>query len=133
MHPSDVGTMVSATWHRIPDKYPEIGLDALVVMPDHLHAIVFTGIEPNLERRSAHVGDAIRWFKNVTLRHYRDGVMKKTWPPYEQHLWQAKYYDHIIRTPRELERIRAYIDRNPERWSKSPEYQEISASAYGPS
>jgi putative transposase len=32
--------------------------------------------------------------------------------------WQARYYDHIIRDERSLERVRQYIILNPEKWSR---------------
>jgi putative transposase len=32
-------------------------------------------------------------------------------------VWQRNYYDHIIRNRTTLERIRAYVETNPERWA----------------
>ena len=119
MHLSEFGEASSA-WERIPTKYSEIALDTFVVMPDHVHAIVFTGTDPALDRNPATVGDVVRWFKNVTIRGYRTGVTRHGWAPYEQHLWQDKFYDHIIRTAREMDLIRSYIERNPERWWEPP-------------
>lgn len=120
MHLSPVGEMVASSWERIPTKYPEIALDIFVVMPDHVHGILFSGVDPECERRPATVGDAVRWFKNVTLRCYRDGVLHQSWAPYEDHFWQDKFNDHIIRTAREMANIRSYIERNPERWWEPP-------------
>jgi hypothetical protein len=31
-------------------------------------------------------------------------------------LWQRNYYEHIVRDAADLNRIRAYIERNPARW-----------------
>jgi REP element-mobilizing transposase RayT len=107
---------VTAIWQRIPDRYREIGLDAVIVMPDHLHGILFTGIDPEMEETCATVGDAVRWFKTVTVRAYRDNVKVEGWNPYERHLWQPKFHDRIIRDPGELDAKRAYIAGNPGRW-----------------
>lgn len=120
MQLSEFGHLVVNTWQRIPTRYPEIDLDSFVVMPDHVHAIIFTGTDPALDRNPATVGDVVRWFKNVTIRGYRTGVTRHGWTPYEQHLWQDKFYDHIVRTPREMTLIRSYIERNPERWWEPP-------------
>ena len=38
--------------------------------------------------------------------------------PYFQ--WQPRFYDHIIRNKRDLERIRKYIQKNPYNWKPSP-------------
>jgi len=36
-------------------------------------------------------------------------------------VWQRGYYEHIIRSDRALDRIRAYIAANPARWALDPE------------
>jgi len=36
-------------------------------------------------------------------------------------VWQRNYYEHIIRSDRELERIRAYIESNPRHWAADAE------------
>lgn len=33
-------------------------------------------------------------------------------------LWQANYYDHIIRDGQSYEHIAAYIRKNPEKWDE---------------
>ena len=113
---SPVGVMVVATWEHIPDRLPVIGIDACVVMPDHVHGILFPGIDPDHEDSPVAVGDVVRWFKNATIRAYRDGVTRQGWEPYDRQLWQDKFHDEIIRSDRHLETVRAYIAGNPGRW-----------------
>jgi hypothetical protein len=36
--------------------------------------------------------------------------------------WQSRFYDHIIRTEKSLEMIRAYIRKNPETWLEEELY-----------
>jgi putative transposase len=36
-------------------------------------------------------------------------------------VWQRGYYEHVIRNDRTLDRLRAYIDQNPARWTDDPE------------
>ncbi len=40
VHHSLAGDLVVSLWQEIPDRYPWVTLDTLMVMPDHLHAIV---------------------------------------------------------------------------------------------
>ena len=35
--------------------------------------------------------------------------------------WQRNYYEHVIRSERDLEKIRNYIDGNPLWWQEDPE------------
>ncbi|MDD5309960.1 MAG: hypothetical protein PHU25_21800 [Deltaproteobacteria bacterium] len=37
-------------------------------------------------------------------------------------MWQRNYYEHIIRSNDEWDRIRAYIANNPFRWSEDESY-----------
>lgn len=37
---SPAGAMIHNTWIRIPERFPEVLLDACIVMPDHLHGII---------------------------------------------------------------------------------------------
>ncbi len=125
---SPAGEMALACWHRIPGKYQEIVLDAVVVMPDHLHGVLFMSAEPEAGREPPTVGDAVRWFKSATGRAYRNGVMTHGWDPYDRHLWQDKFHDRIIRSDAELDRVRTYIVNNPARWCERQEAERAEQS-----
>jgi hypothetical protein len=38
--------------------------------------------------------------------------------------WQRNYYERIIRTDEELNRIRQYIADNPSNWDRDPEHPD---------
>ena len=40
MHLSEIGDIASQMWYEIPVHFPFIGMDAFVVMPNHLHGII---------------------------------------------------------------------------------------------
>ncbi len=40
MYLNDYGTIVKDCWHDLPRHYPNIELDAFVVMPNHAHGVV---------------------------------------------------------------------------------------------
>ena len=40
MHLKEYGNIVRDEWHNLPKRYLNIGLDAIVVMPNHIHAII---------------------------------------------------------------------------------------------
>jgi REP element-mobilizing transposase RayT len=76
-----------------------VSLDSLIVMSNHVHAIV------TLHGASLPLGEIIRRFKaKVTRGFNQTGV----------YVWQPNYYEHIIRTEAALGQIRAYISMNPE-------------------
>jgi len=40
MRLNDGGRIVQATWNELPEHYPSVECDALVIMPNHVHGIV---------------------------------------------------------------------------------------------
>ena len=109
------GVMVEDALRAAPERIPEVDIDTWIVMPDHLHAIVFCGTNPEVAR-SQSLGVAIRWFKSTTVEAWRAGVRDSGWPRYDRHLWQPDYFDRIIRSDRQLQIDRDYIGANPGRW-----------------
>lgn len=115
---STAGQVIESWWDSIPPRFPDVMLDARVVMPNHLHGIVVIGGRPNTKVGTAlpPLSEIIRWFKSMSTRDYIAGVKSKEWPRFPGKLWQQGYYDHIVRNEQSLERIRAYIEGNPSRW-----------------
>jgi len=44
------------------------------------------------------------------------GVRENRWQPFDGKLWQRNYYEHVIRSERDLYRVREYIIENPRNW-----------------
>jgi REP element-mobilizing transposase RayT len=119
MMPSPAGAEFEDIWRDLPDRFPDIVLDAFALMPDHLHAILFIGTNPLIESdRGSSLSDVMKWYKVKTQATYSRRVREGSWPRYERHLWQRDYHDRIIRNDYELERIRVYIEGNPGRWQE---------------
>ena len=70
------------------------------------------GIAPTLS-----LSDVVHRFKSFTTATYRTCVMKLNWSPFPGKLWQRNFYEHIIRSDDELNRIRQYILNNPLLWN----------------
>ncbi len=78
------------------------------------HAAPLPGIAPapDVPRVApGSLGAIVRSFKSAVTKQARE----MAWMPGVP-LWQRNYYEHIVRNERELERLRRYIDENPERW-----------------
>ncbi|HVL26235.1 MAG TPA: transposase [Thermomicrobiales bacterium] len=112
------GEVVTSWWATIPLRFPATELDALVVMPNHLHGVLMIQAAPtvSLPEGIPSRGRVMQWFKSITTVEYTRGVRDYGWPPFPGRLWQPGFHDHIVRNDRDLERIRAYIDGNPTRW-----------------
>jgi REP element-mobilizing transposase RayT len=120
---SPAGEMVANIWSQIPDRFPDISLDLSVVMPDHLHGIVAIhgATSAGQSHSSVTLTEILHWFKTITTTAYGRGVRRAGWQPYQGHLWQRTFYDHVIRNDRDLDRVRTYILDNPVQWSMDDE------------
>ncbi len=102
MRRNQVGQEVAACWSRIPARFANVMLDAFVVMPGHLQAILLVsdqgaGDSPPLPA----ILDA---FQSASASHVDCGI------------WRGNGRRHFIRDADELNRVRHYIRENPSRW-----------------
>ena len=68
------------------------------------------------KKYNATIGDLVNWFKTMTTNEYIRGVKQFGWKQFNGKLWQRNYYEHIIRSADEYERIADYIIDNPIKW-----------------
>jgi REP element-mobilizing transposase RayT len=127
---SDIGQVVASEWERTAEIRKEVELDAWVVMPNHLHAVVIITqslIDIAAAKPPPHIlSDAsirgmgsikkslsslVQGFKSATTKPIN--VMRGT-PRVP--VWQRGLWEHVIRNEDDLKRIREYIANNPRRW-----------------
>lgn len=104
---NSAGMMVAEYWEGLEKLYPEVELDASVVMPDHFHGILV------LAGEGLALSTLVQRFKSMTTRDYITGVVEKGWRPFRGRVWQRGYYERVVRGPKELEQLRHYIANNP--------------------
>ena len=132
MHRNDFGDVAHEEWFRSAKLRHDIMLDAFIVMPNHIHGII---IRRGTARRAPTVerfGKPVAGSLPTLVRAYKSAVtqgintLRKT--PGES-VWQENYYEHIVRSEAELNRIREYIATNPLRWGSDRYNPERSTSA----
>ncbi|MCK9357873.1 MAG: transposase [Dehalococcoidia bacterium] len=115
------GGIVEQSWQWLSTRYPYVTLDAFVLMPNHLHGILFLdppgSQSPALPRKP--LGRLVAAFK--TLSAHRINSISAT--PVRP-MWQRSYYEHVVRDDSSLDRIRDYIACNPQQWTLDPENPE---------
>ena len=128
---SSIGQIARQYWEEIPDHFPNVKMDAFIIMPNHIHGIinidngrdVASGrdvacyvstrsnddIMSNISPVRGSLGTVIRSYKSAVTRWCR-----KRGRPYV--VWQPRFYDHVVRNEESLNRIRGYIRDNPVKW-----------------
>jgi REP element-mobilizing transposase RayT len=122
------GEIVLSCWGDIPDHYSTVTLDLFMVMPNHVHGIIVltdvgAGFKPAPTKRRP-VSEIVRAFKTFSARRINEYRNTAGIP-----VWQRNYYEHVIRSERELTQIREYISTNHLKWGldrENPERTGIS-------
>lgn len=126
---NEPGRIIAEEWARTANIRPEIDTDAFVIMPDHVHGILWInknlvhpsptvgvlpehvgayGNTPALHSPSRTIGAAVRAFKAAATRRIRELAGQR-----DLIVWQRNYYERVIRDDRELNALRDYIATNP--------------------
>ncbi len=117
MRLNDAGQMLVGLWDEIPARFPDVELDAFVVMPNHVHGVILlpdTGATTNgattrvaptnrnhgdvdtatvgaplvgARNVAATLGEVVGAFKSAATVEYIRGVKAKGWPEFRRRLW----------------------------------------------
>ena len=131
------GQCVAMILDSLPERYPDVEVDAFVIMPNHIHGIItITGDVPvgaihespdlNLpqrerairesplpDRRAMTLSKVIGYLKMNTAKRINQLRNNPGVP-----VWQRNYYERVIRNELELESIQQYIVDNPAKWQE---------------
>jgi len=123
---------VQQAWDEIPLHCPNAAVDEFVVMPNHVHGIIWimrattVGAHHDAPLRAAaaprstllpgSLGAIVLQFKSAAARR----INQIAGTPGAQ-VWQRNYYEHVIRDSDELNIIRRYIRDNPLNWDQDPD------------
>jgi putative transposase len=116
-----IGQLAHTCWAEIPHHHPHSALDEFVIMPNHMHGILWittSGATANGGRRT--FGGSTKGSISTVIAGYKAAVTRtahQTGLLAAARLWQARFWDRIIRNDIELAHIRDYIRNNPARWS----------------
>jgi putative transposase len=121
------GEMVLKCWSDLPNHYYNLILDSFVLMPNHLHGIMYipvnvgAGLKPAPTRASKKthgLPEFVRALKTFSARRINE--IRNT-PGIS--VWQRNYYERVIRDESELNKIREYIINNPLNWETDENYK----------
>jgi len=142
---SESGKIAEKCWQQIAEHFPNVLLDAFVVMPNHVHGILLitvpdrfvgaTHASPSSQPtgkadRATHesplprgpsaksIGAIVGTYKATVSKQVHERNSRK------DRLWQRSYYERVIRNDNELEKTREYIINNPLGWMTDREHPD---------
>lgn len=126
MYRSAAGDAVLAAWSAVPERFATVELDSFAVMPNHIHGIMWLlddvgkspGTSKDTESAKQHrpsLPMVMRAFKS-TAAIAANRILNRSGA-----VWQRSYFEKVIRTQKQLDTLRRYIDENPLRWALDEE------------
>ena len=103
------GEIVKEQLKLIEARFPSVTVEDYVIMPDHIHAVIFLHEQTGGASPSPTLDDVICAFKSLTSRNCKQkyGIEK---------MFQRSSAEHIIRDREDYETRKKYIYENPARW-----------------
>lgn len=137
--------IMERTWLGLQERFSRISLDSFVLMPNHIHFIVwlnpvgaplagaqaFAGPHVTSRRAGASpaptLGDVVGTFKSLVATEWLKWLEQNA-PHRDGHVWQRNYYERVIRDEHELNCVREYIRDNPLKWEFDRENPDRAVS-----
>ena len=110
---SQYGKLAEDTIQAIPTHYHNVRVDRYVIMPNHIHLILFLPYRDGRMISAPTVSSII----GQTKRYISKQIGKD--------IWQKSFHDHVIRGEADYEKIVRYICENPMRWESDCFYEKI--------
>lgn len=125
---SEPGLIAQEEWLASPRIRREIELDEYVVMPNHVHAVVWIrpaaddpyGLVPGVPAADPRLPGPGNGTLSALMAGFKSAVTRRVnrlWKTSGRPVWQDNYYDHIVRSEPALTAIREYVVGNPVRWT----------------
>ena len=97
------------------ERYPSLTVDNYVIMPNHIHVILFLNNETAGASPRPTVMDIVCAYKSLTARECKKNG-------FEKKLFQDSFFEHVIRGREDYTETVKYICKNPIRWCNDELY-----------
>ncbi len=127
---NEYGEIVKQEWLRTGIIRANVRTDYFIIMLNHFHGILMVSDDrrgtlqraPTPEQFGKPVSNSIptivRLFKSTTTKQ-----INQTRNSLGRAVWQRNYYEHIVRSEPELNKIREYIVNNPLNWETDENFK----------
>ena len=146
MYINTYGEIIQKWWNEIPIHFPNVELGAFIIMPNHVHGIIWIIAERRGEvlsprdsqnynnsdmyvdetydwggetppLRMPTLGQIVAYFKYQSTKEMNTVEKMGTVTKF----WQRNYYEHILRDETDLQNKTEYIEANPLLWEQDDE------------
>ena len=98
---------------QLPVKYPNVEVQKYVIMPNHVHLLIFLKKADTNHADSPTISNVIAWYKYQVTKKINESFGTTA-----NRFFQRSFHDHIVRNEKDYQRIWEYIENNPMRWKE---------------
>jgi len=123
---SRVGLIAELEMQSLHNHYHNVQVDELVVMPNHVHAIIMIDRAHDFSptaKMSCPFKSADSAFASpkggslaAIIRSYKSGVSRRCHELGLNIAWQTRFHDHLLRGDKVIDAVCEYIRNNPANW-----------------
>jgi len=108
---SEKGKIVEKQLLALQERFETARIDKYIIMPTHIHVIIILAEDTAGASPCPTLVDIICAFKSLSTRlcNMHDNVKGRK-------IWQASFYEEVIRSKSAYRQIWGYIDSNPSKW-----------------
>lgn len=115
----DEGKIIEHFIKSIPQKFTNVYVEQYVIMPNHVHMLLFIQDNGGRGNPSPTVSNIIGWLKyqctkSIHASNHRMG----------ERIFQRSFHDHVVRDRYDHAKIAAYIENNPALWQEDCFFNE---------
>jgi REP element-mobilizing transposase RayT len=129
---SGLGRIADSELRNLHSHYTHVAIDASVVMPNHVHALVAIDgahcFSPSASPRdlaipaNREIACPLAGSLSAIIRSYKAGVTRTGRElGWQRNVWQPRFHDHILRGDPAIAAARDYIRNNPANWPQDAE------------
>jgi len=107
-----LGEMVLENLLKLGAVFPELYIDTAMVMPNHIHVVLKIDSHDPKKDLTYFIGR----FKSFTTNQYYKLLKADAYVDIGRRLWADNFYDNLVSEYQELQNVRNYTLKNPERW-----------------
>ncbi|MBR5295005.1 MAG: hypothetical protein IKU24_00270, partial [Clostridia bacterium] len=118
---SRFGKIVERNLLNIPEQYPNMLIDQYVIMPNHIHLILW--VNSSSENEGSAGGETPPLRKSIIdaigrMKYFATKEINEEKGTQGEKIFQRSFFDHIIRDGEDYKNHLQYIYENPMKWNE---------------
>ncbi len=114
---SPFGKIIDRYLHQLDDFYETVKVDQYVIMPNHIHLILFVS-------QNGPSGTSAPTRQHSLVSQFVSTLKRFSNKEIGANIWQRSYFDHVIRDGEDYQNHLRYLYENPEKWQEDDLYVE---------